>query len=98
MTSSWLQRTASIRNLLFCNGGDACTSLRVVVTDVQHLRSSFSSPCLASLRGSLINYCFRAAAAAAALETPDALFAQRGLEERWARLVENYDSYTVRVG
>jgi len=42
----------------------------------------------------LINYCFRAAATAAVLETPGALFAQRGLEERWDRLVQNYDSYS----
>jgi len=44
----------------------------------------------------LINYCFRAAATAATLETPGALFAQRGLEERWVRLVQNYDSYSAR--
>lgn len=41
---------------------------------------------LCFLARQLINYCFRAAAAAAALETPGALFAQRRLEERWGSL------------
>lgn len=44
----------------------------------------------------LINYCFRAAAAATVLETFVVLFAQRELEERWTRLVRNYDTDRVR--
>jgi len=42
----------------------------------------------------LINYCFRAAATV--LKTLVVLFAQRELEERWTRLVRNYDTDRVR--
>lgn len=98
-TGSRLQGTASIRNLLLCNGGGMLVRLygsslpTCNICDHRSLHHALL-PCEVAR---LINYCSRAAAAAAALETPGALFAQRELEERWARLVENYDSYTVRV-
>lgn len=66
--------------------------------DVQHLRSSFLLAMPRLLARQLINYCFRAAAAATTtLRTFGVLFAQRRVEKRWAaRLVRNYDTDSIR--